>query len=264
MGESKRLRDGFWLWGHPAGSHDNLWEIKGNSRMTPGEGAYYLGINKSFFVCFGGKPNPPWDQEAMALDSLTEVAYSIIGDAGCEVNPETLGHLDEVLRIAEKFPNTTGAVFDDFLGFGNRQEIFTPEVLKKVRDKLHAKNLNMWLAMYERNLLEENLPYLDAFDCISVCTWRGEDLPKYEEILKKGKTLLAGKKLYMVCYLYNYGQKCEFTAKEMEYQLNLYAKLMREGVVEGSLLVSNTIGDLGLEAVEYAKAWIKEHGDELI
>jgi len=257
-----KLRDRFWLWGHPAGAHDNLWNIKGNSRMTPAEGAYYLGVKKVFFVCFGGNPRPPWDQDAMAMDSMDEVVYSIVGDAGSEVNPETLGHLDEVLRIAEKFPNTTGAVFDDFFGFGDREKIFTPEVLEKIRDKLHAKNLKMWMAMYQANLIEKNVPHLAQFDCISVCTWRGEDLPKYEEQIRQGKALIEGKKLYLVCYLYNYGEKREFKAEDMEYQFNLYAKLIREGVAEGVVLVSNTIADLGLEAVEYAKAWMKEHGDE--
>ena len=42
------VRDRFWIWGHEAGclhKHaDNVWKIPGESKMTPAEGASYLGI----------------------------------------------------------------------------------------------------------------------------------------------------------------------------------------------------------------------------
>lgn len=34
-----KIKDGFWIWGHEAGSHDIGWGLKGLSRMTPAEGA---------------------------------------------------------------------------------------------------------------------------------------------------------------------------------------------------------------------------------
>lgn len=42
------VRDRFWIWGHEAGclhKHaNNVWKIPGESKMTPAEGASYLGI----------------------------------------------------------------------------------------------------------------------------------------------------------------------------------------------------------------------------
>jgi len=258
------LRDRFWLWAHPAGSHNYLWGIDRPSRMTPAEGAYYLGLKKVFLGCFAGKPQPPWDQDAMALDSMDEVGYTVVGDAGSKIELGTLGYLDEVLRIANKFPNTTGAYFDDFIGFEEREKIFTPEALKHISQRVHAKNLKMWIGIYDRNLTESTAPRLAEFDCVSLWTWRGEDFKQFEENVKKARLLTAGKQLYMGCYLYNYGEKCEFAAHDIAFQLNRYAALIREGVAEGVILLSNVIADLGYEAVEYAKAWMKEHGDEPI
>ena len=48
-----KLRDTFWLWGHPEGCFNNNKENFGNfleSRMTPAECCHYMGINKTFMV----------------------------------------------------------------------------------------------------------------------------------------------------------------------------------------------------------------------
>ena len=74
----------------------------------------------------------------------------------------------------------------------------------------------------------------------------------------------AGKRILLGCYLYDYGNKKQFTKEQMEFQLNRYAKAIRDGEVEGVILLSNTVADLGFEAVEFTKQWIAEHGDELV
>ena len=73
---SKKMRDCFWIWGHPAGCHDQNWGIEPlHSRMTPCEGAYYLGARNCIMVCYGDEPKPPFDQEAMALDNVHPVPW---------------------------------------------------------------------------------------------------------------------------------------------------------------------------------------------
>jgi len=265
MIKPEKLRDKFWLWGHTAGSHDKGWGFDKKSRMTPAESAYYLGIKKVFMVCYANKPEPPFDQDAMALDSMNEVVWSIVGDASSSANIETYGHLDEILRIAGKFPNTTGAIFDDFFSQNeNREALYTPEVLRHIRGKLHEKNLDMWTVLYDTNLDKPITEHLAEFDGVGYCTWLGDDLPKFDEDFRKARELAKGKRLIVGCYLYNYGQFREFKAADMEMQLEKFAGLIREGVSEGITLCSNCVADLGFEAVEYTKQWLKEHGDELI
>ena len=40
------VRDRLWVWGHEAGSHNAGWNLPTPSRMTPAEGAFYLGVPK--------------------------------------------------------------------------------------------------------------------------------------------------------------------------------------------------------------------------
>ena len=258
-----KLRDRFWIWGHEAGCHDTSWGFEKSSRMTPTEGACYFGVNKITMVCYGNCPQPSFDREAMAMDSMEEVIWSIVGDAGCDPSPETFGHLNEILRLAEKYPNITGAIFDDFFR-PERLEMFTPDKLREIRQKLQEKNLDMWVVFYDRMLDEPPMEYLSEFDGITLWTWRGDDLAKFEENIIKAKAIAQGKRLLLGCYMYNYGDKCELLAKDIEFQLNRYAELVRDGTAEGVILLSNVIGDLGFEAVEYAKAWLQKHGDEPI
>mgnify|MGYP003477893958 CR=1 FL=1 len=45
-----KLRDTFWLWGHPEGRYNNEYGNEKASRMTPMEGCLYLGINKTLWI----------------------------------------------------------------------------------------------------------------------------------------------------------------------------------------------------------------------
>ena len=54
------------------------------------------------------------------------------------------------------------------------------------------------------------------------------------------------------------------TAEEMSYQVDLYRRMLREGRIDGIIVCSNCIADLGIEAVEYMRRYIEEHGDEEI
>ena len=48
-----KLRDKFWLWGHPEGRYNNEFGNNGISRMTPMECCLYLGIKNTFMVPVG-------------------------------------------------------------------------------------------------------------------------------------------------------------------------------------------------------------------
>ncbi|MCL2741813.1 MAG: hypothetical protein FWE70_06860 [Oscillospiraceae bacterium] len=256
-----RLRDRFWLWGHQAKSHDKNGDNT-KSRMTATEGALYLGMSRVFMVCFNDQPKPPFDREAKALDSMSEVVYSVVGDGSSSANIESFGHLDEIMRIAGLYPNTTGAIFDDFFGFGERERQYTPEVLKAMRERLHAKGLKLWVVVYDWNLGNPIAGHIAEFDCVTL--WKmGEGLlDTLDETIRVVKDVHGAKRLHLGAYLYNFGGKRQFTAAEAEAILDAYAAKVRDGTAEGVILFSNVIGDHGYEAVERAKLWLKEHGDE--
>ena len=45
-----KLRDKFWLWGHPEGRYNGSYGNGQISRMTPMEGCLYLGIRNTFMI----------------------------------------------------------------------------------------------------------------------------------------------------------------------------------------------------------------------
>jgi len=259
----ERIRDRFWIWGHEAGSHNGLWAIDTPSRMTPTEGALYMGLSRIVMVCFAGKPQPPFDREALAMDCMDEVIWSVVGDAGSKVEPGSLGHLDEIMRIAETHPNVKGVIFDDFFDHGGRPESFNPTVLRGMRERLNARGLSMWVVMYTKNMDRPIKGHIDEFDGVTLWTMdREEMLGSFDGYFGKASDMVAGKRLLLGCYMYNYGKKCQLSAKDMEFQIETYVRAIRAGKAEGIILLTNAIADLGYEAVEYVRSWLREHGDE--
>ena len=107
--------DRLWIWSHPVGVHDGIdlgGGRKGKSRMTPVEGAAYLGVRNLYFIHFPN--NPPisqFRQYALDFRPIKRVVWSLTG-AGGDTSSEGR---EETLRLAREFPNITGFVLDDFL-----------------------------------------------------------------------------------------------------------------------------------------------------
>jgi hypothetical protein len=112
---SSTVLDRLWIWTHPAGAHDGIdlgGGRKGKSRMTPVEGAAYLGARNLYFIHF--RNNPPisqFRQYAMDFRPIKQVVWSLTGGGG-DTSPEGR---EAVLRLAGEFPNICGFVLDDFL-----------------------------------------------------------------------------------------------------------------------------------------------------
>jgi hypothetical protein len=114
---SSAVLDRLWIWTHPAGVHDGI-DLgsgrQGKSRMTPVEGAAYLGVSNVYFIHFPN--NPPaaqFGKYAVDFRPMKRVVWSLTG-AGGDTSSEGR---EEVLRLARQFPNITGFVLDDFLHY---------------------------------------------------------------------------------------------------------------------------------------------------
>ncbi|NMA07542.1 MAG: hypothetical protein GX929_00325 [Clostridiales bacterium] len=265
-----KLRDKLWIWGQNAGTHHNtrngnVWNLPGTNRMTPLEGCYYMGIPNCCRVVMGGIPTPPFDQEAMVLDTLGQVVWSIIGDGGSHREGEAVD-LDEVIRIAKKHPNVTGGIMDDFMN-PSRMAIYTPDKLKMYRECLNnaipGRKLDLWTVIYTHELKDEAIPYLAEIDRVSFWTWSGHKLLNLDENFARLRELIGPDKPVLCgCYMWNYGNRAPMPMDLMEYQLDKYYQWLKNGTIEGIIFCSNTIADLEIKAVDYARAWIKAHGDE--
>ena len=200
------------------------------------------------------------------MSPMKEVIWSIVGDSSCDNSLATLGHLEEIQRLSQKFSNIRGAIFDDFFAEERRKE-YTPQVLAQIRERLQNNPggpLDMWLVLYDHQLTAENQEQIDAFDGITFWTWNGSNLDKFRQNFDAFCAMTPGKRRLLGCYLYNYGEGAPFTKEDMAYQLDCYRTVIHQGAAEGIIFLSNTVCDLELEAVEYTREWIALHGDEKI
>jgi hypothetical protein len=268
------VRDRLWLFGMPVEPilHPALWVPKGRL-MTTLEAAMYLGIPNALWGVQRNFPEPPWDTHVRPLTPLKRVVLSALGEAASDRND-----LDEVLRMAEQFPNVTGAILDDFFGYvdGQRQQArFSLDELKRIADRLHSgpRRLDLYVVIYSNQL---DLPLDDYLACCDVVTywhWWAPDLANLEPDFAQLEQRAGHMRKMLGCYFTDMGggEPAEGTEGEgkiplelMRQQCETGLKWLREGRIEGIILLGNYHCGFGIETVEWTKQWIAEVGDQAL
>ena len=264
-----KLRDKFWLWGHPEGRYNNEYGNDKPSRMTPMEGCLYLGVRNTFMVPVGVDVNRR--QYNKSFTTLNNVGWE------CFQAYEKPEMIDTIIEEAKEFSNISCVVIDDFKSPAAdekpRYKKMPVSMLADINDKLHnngVRRLDSWMVLYtfqfglDEKEDEEFQPYMDEFDGVIMWTWEEKDvalIPEKFEIFKKQ----TPKTRRMVgCYLYNFGEQKQATGKAVKWQLDFYRELLYKGEIEGVVMHTNTMADLDYEAYDVAVEWMKEHGDEEI
>ena len=161
--------------------------------------------------------------------------------------------------------NITGGIVDDFFS-PERMKRFTPEGLKKIKDKLNANGLDFWCVLYNNQLDFELEEYMECFDGITFWVWGADKLDGVEEYLKKLFAIAKGKPVMLGIYLWDYlddGTKA-MDPVLFEKQLKRYFGLLENGEIEGVIFCSSTVGDADLETNKILKRYIAEYGDREI
>lgn len=259
-----RLREKFWLWGHPEGVYNHVYGNEKESRMTPMEGCLYLGVRNTFMVPVG-----------IALDRRQyNKSFTTLREVGWECwdawkNPELI---EALIREAGDFPNIGRVVFDDFQR-GDKYKEIDPAALWAIHEKLHdnaVRPLDMWMVLYTHEFGldpdkdEDFKRYIAPFDGIIMWTWKECDVPLIPEKYEVFKRLTENKRRLFGCYLYNFGEEKQATGAAVTWQLDWYRQRILAGEAEGVVLHTNTMADLDYEAYDAALTWMAEHGDEEI
>ena len=268
------IKDKLWLWGQNAGSHHgttNPYNLPGKNIMEAREGCFYFGIEKCLRVAMVEGPFPPFDIEAEKIKDLKEVVWSAIGSGGIDRHNNDQSDLDEVLRMAEIYPNITGAVLDDFFLAkevpGKPSGRHSVESIQRIHDKLHnfrKRRLDLWMVWYTYQLDFNVDKYLKLSDVMTLWTWKGSDLQELDSNIKKFVRRTPGNRRLAGCYMWNYGESKPLTMDQMKYQLDRYYYWLKKGDIEGIIFCSNCIADIGLDTVDYTRKWISEVGNEKI
>ncbi len=258
-------RSKIWLWGQTAGAHhaEEAYGLPGVNRMSPKEGAEHFGIENLCRVKMGVDTDLSLQEEVKALAELKQIVLSIIGSGGCKFHTNGKDDLDEILEVAKEHPNVMAGIMDDFVK-PERLETYTPEVLARMREKLHNtldRKIELWTVMYERDLEEdpaEITSRLREFDLFTFWTWFGENLDKLEENYKRIRELAGDVRMMMGVYMWDYGNRCPLSDERMKRQIAFVEEKTAKGEIEGIILCSNCVADIGLSTERIAWNWIKQ------
>lgn len=260
----RSVRDRLWLWGHEAGSHDTGWGIPRPSRMTPVEAAAYLGIPNLIMVVYGGKPEPPFDRHALAMRPLRQVVWSIVGDAGSKRNDQATD-LDEVVRLAGRFPNITGAMMDDF--FHDKPDArgaiarYSVADLAGFRGRLRgaARPLDLWVVVYTHQLGLPLGEHLRQCDVATLWTSKAADLVHLSENLERLEAITPpGVRKVLGCYMWDYGVQKPMPLAAFQEQYRQGRAWLAESRIDGMIFLASCICDLELDTVEWLRGELAE------
>jgi hypothetical protein len=136
-----------------------------------------------------------------------------------------------------------------------------------MRKKLHGFNkckLDLWMVWYTYQLDYKVKEYVDLCDVITMWTWKGSELKDLDINIKKLLERAPEKRRLAGCYMWNYGECKPLSLDEMKLQCDKYYDWIHKGWIEGVIICSNCICDIGLDTAEWTRKWIAEIGDEEI
>ncbi|MHB9032225.1 MAG: hypothetical protein ACYC6L_04150 [Anaerolineae bacterium] len=227
------------------------------SRMTPLEGACYLGVPNMIMVRYNDLPAMPFDQYALALRPLKRIYWSTVGGGG-RTSDEERSH---VLELARRFPNITGLFMDDFFhspkGSGDTGMLSLTQLQAlRAQMRLPDRSLKLGVTLYTHQLELPLAEYLALCDQISLWTWCAPDLAGLDANFAKLEALAPAAGKLLGLYMWDYGLHQPMPLNLMEKQAETALKWLRAGRVDGMIFLASCICDLELEAVEWTRAWI--------
>ena len=259
------VRDRFWVFTCVAGSDDDHLAKGGfpeGSRMTPAEGAFFLGVPNLLLIRWRGLPPPAeFERYAIGFTPLKQVVWSIVGSGGDCVGDEVAAVLD----LAGRFSNITGVIRDDFFNEHGGGTLSVEE-LRHVRDRLvvGGKRLDTWVVLYTHQLDLPVTPHLEQCDLISFWTWNADELEHLEQRLARLEAISPGCRISLGCYLWDFHNQRPVPMPLMQHQCELGLTWLKQGRIENMVFLANTVCDLGLEVADWTRDWILRVGDTCI
>ncbi|HPE95312.1 MAG TPA: hypothetical protein PLT66_04515 [Bacillota bacterium] len=255
----EKLRDYFWIWGHPVNSLHGIFGLKDESKMTPYDAMRYLGAQNILYVPMGRTVNK--EEESTKMNVAREFGWSLETAATHSEN------VFELAALAMKYPKLKKVMFDDFFNEENGPNNYlnyTPKMLSAYRDKLHAAEAEMWMVLYSKQLFcdLELEAFINEFDGVSLWFWEEKDIADFELYVHEFFRLTEGKQRMLGCYMYDFGAQKPSSDGCVTYQLDKSREFILSNKTQGVMLHTNVIADLGFAAVEEARAWLEAHGDE--
>jgi hypothetical protein len=286
------VRERLWVWAHDAHFYNGECGLPGKSRITPVEGAVYMGVPNVMFIQYQGIPASPFEQYFVPFKAMKRVYWTLSNNGNQE---HRLGAEQEhVYRLAAANPNIQGLLLDDFLvgpvkpdasksqfpghdafhllagspGAAKESHYATQvglDDLAEARRRMAGLGRPIELAavVYAHQLDPAIAPLLTPMDTVLFWTWTPPELEGLERNFRRLKQLLPGKKVLLGCYMWNFSvPPGPMPLPLLKRQCDLGLRWLKAGDIEGMIFLATNICDLDIEAVEWTRRWIAEHGDE--
>ena len=264
--------DKLWLFSNPTNADYGL--LRKRSVMSPFEAAVYMGIPNIFMVQqYPGKGEeswykpfePPFEQYMVPLSMLKRIAWSIVGAAGVTKEWER----KQVMTMALHTPNMVGLYMDDFFKEESAASpaSFTLEELRAIKQQLKGsrKKLELYVTFYAQFLDRPFGEYLKLIDVITLWSSKPEDVANLGTNLARLEKLAPNSRKMVGLYTTDYDAKrtpawVGMAVPAMRQQCEQALSCLRSGQIEGIVIYGGTTFDLGFEAVEWTRKWIRRVG----
>ncbi len=287
------LRDHLWVFTVPAGCDDNWYElggVRGGSRMTPAEGAFYLNVPNLILVRNDERPPLPhleawraktaFEQYAISFRPLDRVLWSVVGSSG----RGGMRELGPVLQLAAKYSNLAGIYLDDFIVDARQRDgksigrpALDPAELQAVRERMKPlkRPMEIWVTLYSHELLPEHRHYrgcdpllanfLGLFDVLTLWTWSSEELKTLDQSLAALEaTAPKGARIALGMYVWDFDGKKPVPLDMMKHQCDRALKWIQEKRIHEIIVLGNTGLDLGLPSAEFVRDWVAQVGTQRV
>jgi hypothetical protein len=265
------LRDRLWMWGHDSGVYDGpggVYNIPLSAPISMVDGIRSMGIPN---VCAirGGTPDAEYRTQFAGVKRVAWALSMGSHDSYVELK-------DYVFGLRETMPNLTGYYLDDFFHgtaapeseqaapAGPAPASLSLEQMRQLYAETVAyrRRLDLAIVLYTRQLSASIQPVMPYVDVVSLWIWDGNDIQQIAANFARYRALVPDKRTLLGIYMWDFGGKqalsVEFMARQLDHGLGLF----REGQIEGLIFHCTPLCNKGLAAVDYARAWIAEHGDE--
>lgn len=275
------LRERCWMWGHDTGAFDgpnNKYNIPLSDPVPMADAALGFGVRN---VCVVRWSTPGSDPAYLRqFRALPRIGWLI---ASGYSKPEKNCALTEgALAMMDRLPNLTTLEVDDFFRLdlptglveiaGEKVPVahaaYTIGELRALRRRIaesgrrFALPPELRLVLYAKDLDGPIRPYFDCFDSVTLWTWDGDDLAALERNFRRYREMAPDKPTYLGIYMWDFGGCKPISMDFMRHQLDVGLDLFRKGEVEGLIFHCTPLVNKNLEAVEFAKRWLKEHAHE--
>lgn len=247
---SDTVRDRLWLFGVPADGPRLFYEgagYRGGSRITPAEGAHWLGVPNLMFITQPWNQPPAmarekaWktvttkEQYAISFQSLKRVQWAAVGSGGLG----GLAEVPDIVTLAKDYSNITSIYLDDFVTrpYTKRADgttVGTPAMteaqLKSMRTQLGkaGRPMEVWTTIYTHEFDRKHRDFKDCeppladqmkhFDVVVLWTAKSADLRDLEKNLALLESIKPKNcRIALGIYLWGYWDKDPAKADDKSY-----------------------------------------------